>query len=144
MPTIRNVSDHNFIINEKVVLPGKAITVPQEQAEDLQDLIDKGMLRLEIPNVTRIEMPKFDFNKQREFEEIKERLVPALFTLHFNQDLSDEELSDLKWFYKNIGPTSQLDNNLKSLLDDVNHTEDFIEVLLNNLYPELIKRYLNK
>jgi hypothetical protein len=140
LPIVRNTSDHNIIINEKVVLPTKSIAISQDQIEDVQNLIDKGMLRLEPQTVNRVEnFPKFDESKRQEFDEIKARLMPALFSLHLNQELSDEELRDLKWFYKNIGPTSQLDNNLKSLLDDVVHTEEFLEVLLNHLYSELIK-----
>lgn len=141
MPIIRNMSDHNIIINEKVVLPTRTIVVSNEQLEDLQKLIDNGMLKHEQQTVHRIETTISNDNI-KQFDSIKERILPALFSLHFNQDLTIEQLHDLKWFFKNVGPTSQLDNNLKLLLDDVNHTEEFLEVLLNHLYPELIKNYL--
>lgn len=145
MPLIRNISNSNIVINNKILDPGKSMTVTQEQLEDLQGLINDNKLKVEVPTVKRSEIKStiLDEDKSKEFEELKERLIPAFFALHLNQGLTQQQLEDLKWFFKNVGPTSTLDFTIKSLLDDVESDEELLEVLLNHLYPELIKNYFN-
>ncbi|MNJ90196.1 hypothetical protein D3C87_77900 [compost metagenome] len=138
MFVVRNISPHNIIINEKSIAYDKTTKVTEDQLENLQSLIQDGLLKVESKYNSNVEQTNNEELKEK-FEEIKNRIVPAFFSLHFNQDLSNEELQDLKWFFKNIGPTSKVNNNLKELLDSVKSTEEFIEVLLNHLYPELIK-----
>lgn len=138
MIIVRNVSPHNIIINEKSIAYDKTTKVTEDQLENLQSLIKDGLLRVESKYTSNAEYTNSEEIKDK-FKETKDKIVPALFSLHLNQDLSSEELSDLKWFFKNIGPTSQINNSLKNLLDDVNSTEEFLEILLNHLYPELIK-----
>lgn len=146
MPLIRNISNSNIVINNKILDPGKSMTVTQEQLEDLQGLINDNKLKVEVPTIKRseIKVTVLDEDKSKEFEELKERLIPAFFALHLNQGLTLQQLEDLKWFFKNVGPTSTLDFTIKSLLDDVESDEELLEVLLNHLYPELIKNHFNK
>ena len=146
MPLIRNISNSNIVINNKILDPGKSMTVTQEQLEDLQGLINDNKLKVEVSTVKRseIKVTILDKDKSKEFEELKERLIPAFFALHLNQGLTLQQLEDLKWFFKNVGPTSTLDFTIKSLLDDVESDEELLEVLLNHLYPELIKNHFNK
>ena len=146
MPLIRNISNSNIVINNKILDPGKSMTVTQEQLEDLQGLINDNKLKVEVSTVKRseIKVTILDKDKSKEFEELKERLIPAFFALHLNQGLTLQQLEDLKWFFKNVGPTSTLDFTIKSLLNDVESDEELLEVLLNHLYPELIKNHFNK
>lgn len=146
MPLIRNISNSNIVINNKILDPGKSMTVTQEQLEDLQGLINDNKLKVEVSTVKRseIKVTILDKDKSKEFEKLKERLIPAFFALHLNQGLTLQQLEDLKWFFKNVGPTSTLDFTIKSLLDDVESDEELLEVLLNHLYPELIKNHFNK
>lgn len=141
---IKNISKHNIIINEKLLAQNKTMKISEDELENLSGLIESGMLEVQNTKAFEQQNEDYDHSVISGLENMKERIIPALFSLHLNLELTEDELIDLKWFFKNVGPTSQLDNNLKSLLDDTNDYEEFLEVLLNHLYPELIKEVMNK
>lgn len=147
MPKIKNISIDNIIIFNKILVPEDSINITQEQLEEISSLIENNKLRVEISPIkrTEIKINSLDDEKTNQYLDLKEKIIPALFALQFNQNLVDTQLDDLKWFFKNVGQTSELNNEIKSLIDDVQSDEELIEVLLNHLYPELIKNYfLNK
>ncbi|AEO93423.1 gp163 [Bacillus phage G] len=148
MPTIKNVSNNNIIIFNKILEPGKSTNINRVQLDEIEDLINSEQLKIEPRQNKKVEKPKMEtaaiVNEidKEQFLEVKERLIPAFFSLHLNESLTKEQLKDLIWFFKNVGPTSQLEDEVKSLMNDVASGEELVEVLLNNLYPELINSYL--
>lgn len=143
MPIVKNLTNNNIVIFNKVIEPGKSISLTNEQLDDIENLIETKQLKVEVQPVKRMEttLYKLDEKNNQQYLQIKERLIPAFFALHFNQNLTNEQLNDLIWFFKNVGPTSNLNYDTKSLLDDIQSEEELIEVLLNHLYPELIKNH---
>lgn len=143
MPTVKNISNQNIIIYNKILDPGKTLKITQEQLDEISHLVDNNKLKVEVTTVRRTEavVTSLSENENKDFHDLKERLIPAFFALHLNQGLDITQLEDLKWFFKNVGPTSHLDYTAKSLLDDIESEEELIEVLLNHLYPELIKNH---
>ncbi|MNB99265.1 hypothetical protein D3C75_465440 [compost metagenome] len=145
MTVLKNVSDSNIVIEKQAVIPGDTIEIPSECVQKYQKLIDIGMIKQEHNIVKRVDKTySLSEEKEKEYNELKQRLTPAFFALHINQNLDEQQLEDLKWFYKNVGPTSSVDISIKMLIDDARDTEEFIEIVLNHLYPELIKLYFDK
>lgn len=146
MPVVKNLTNNNIVVFNKILEPYKTINLTQEQLDELNHLVDTNQIKVEIPTIKRQEIEKADLNEdeKKEILDLKERVMSAFFALHFNQQLSQNQLNDLKWFFKTVGPTSQLDNETKNLIDDVNSDEELIEVLLNHLYPELINNHFIK
>ena len=141
MPIVKNISNDNIIIFNKILVPNTTLKITEEQLDEIERLIEDNKLKVEVTTVKRSETPtKVNINN-KDFLNLKERLIPAFFALHLNQELTKVQLEDLKWFFKNVGPTSSLDYYTKSLMDDVESDEELIEVLLNHLYPELIKNH---
>jgi hypothetical protein len=140
MPKVKNITKNsNIIIKGKILLPGKSMAINEEDLDALEKLIENGALS--IGNIEADNIVKNNSNT-RNIEEIKKRMIQAFFSLHLNQNLSLQQLQDLKWFYMNVGPTSMIDKRILELLNDVTNGEEFVEILLNHIYPELIKNHL--
>lgn len=144
MIKIKNVSNANIIINKKALHPGEFMDITQDDAVFHHRLFENGLIEKVQTIVKRIEKKELTDEQRNEYEQLKNRLLPAFFALHINQILNDQHLEDLKWFYKNVGPTSNTDISIKSLLDDTRDGEEFIEVLLNHIYPELLKKHFEQ
>lgn len=73
----------------------------------------------------------------------KYQLMEGFFNFYLDKSVSKENLDLLKWFYKNVGFTSKISDETLNLLDEVKEQEELVEVLLNNIYPELLTQYTN-
>lgn len=144
MIKIKNISDANIIINKKVLLPGDEMELPEDDIEKYKKLFDNKMIEKILPKIKRIEQIELNEDQKQEYNELKERLLPAFFSLYLHQNINEQQLEDLKWFYKNVGLTSTVDIITKSLIDDINNDEELIEVLLNHIYPELLKKHFER
>lgn len=74
-------------------------------------------------------------------DKIKMQLSEIFFNFYLHNDISNDDLTLLKWFYKKIGFTHNISQKTLDLIDDVTHQEELIEILLNNIYPELFDQY---
>lgn len=141
MPIVRNTTKDNLIIFNKILDPNGTANITTDQLDEINHLVENKVLKVEVSTIKRAEIKNTELDEETKMKylDLKERLIPALFALQFNQQITDIQLEDLIWFYKNIGPTSNIDEETKSLLDDINSDEELIEVLLNHLYPKLIE-----
>lgn len=75
-------------------------------------------------------------------EKIKLQLTESIFKLHLQEEMNYEEIDILKWFFKKFYKI----NNAKCInaLDNVTNKEEFIEVLLNVVYPHIFDVWLNQ
>jgi hypothetical protein len=146
MIILKNISTYDIIINKKTIYPDKTVKVEDEQLEDLQKLIDDGLLEVQKQTVNRVEQKEITLNEsqQGKYDAMKNRMIDAFFSHYFQQDLTIQQIEDLKWFYLNIGPTVNVSQDLKLMLSDVESGDELTEVLLNHIYPEMIKNYLSK
>lgn len=148
MPTIRNITQKDLVLVGKVVPPYKTINVSDSELLNLHSMINHNMIVVENFNPTSSNQ-QVNHNKEikedidlEEYKKQKQDLMDAFFSLYLDKDLSKKQLETLKQFYIQIGPTSNVSLKTKSLLNEVNNGEELIEVLLNHIYPEFIKKQL--
>ena len=67
----------------------------------------------------------------------KDKIIQSLFHLFIDHNISSEDLSNIKNFYKQTHILDNIDNNIKKQIQDASSYEDLITVLLNNVYPSL-------
>lgn len=132
----------NLIVNNKTLKYGDSMNIDEETLERIKPLIDNGDIVIEKKKVKRIEISRPTMRTD-EMIEIDNGLIEVFFKFHTNISLSENELKNLVWFYKNVSPVSSLSENIKSDLDEVKDNEELIEVLINHIYPELIKNFLS-
>jgi hypothetical protein len=153
---VKNISDNNIVIGKGVLKPGKEMRT--FNLEPFKKMIDSGFITIEEAKEdiyqaylnnnqnTRQVQPepnKVTVNNDFVRDNIKQNLVESFFNLYLNKDVSDKELKMLKWFYKNIGFTNKISRETLTLLDEIETGEELIEVLINNIYPELLDLYLD-
>ena len=153
---VTNISDVEIPIGKGFLKPGKEMET--FNLEPFKKLIETGVVKAreceyiipkEIIEDIKIsteekQLVKPESENQVDFikENLKHDLVESCFNLYLHRDLSEKDLRLLKWFYKNIALTNKVKPMTLSLLDSVENYDDFIEVLLNNVYPELFELYL--
>lgn len=159
MPTIRNITQKNQTISGKVVPPYGTIEVSASELLNLHSMINHNMIIVENfdPSLKQIkEVVMEEINEQQEelkkedninmekYEQTKEELIDAFFAFYMEKELTKEQLETIKLFYISIGPTSSIGIKTKTLLNDVDNIEDLIVVLLNHVYPEFLKKQMDK
>lgn len=157
MPVIKNISNSNIILSDnKTLSKNQSIMLSDEQLLPYYNLISSGMLEVvdfKIENnekkIEEVKKENIDFKEvkieiNKELDEIVKDTMESLFAHYFMEDLTFEQVETLKWFYQNIGPTSTLSHGLKAMLNDVKNGEELTEILLNHLYPALLKKYIEK
>lgn len=146
---IENISNEDITINNGILKPTKETTI--NNIELFIDLIKDKKLKIKshvIDNNLYIEHDKtivvpeipVDFISHN----IKQQLMEGFFKLYMNEELNDTELNMLKWFYKDIGLTKDISKSTFDLLENASNKEELIEVLLNNIYSELLDKHFNK
>ncbi len=118
---IKNVSDNDINIDENILLPGKTMKI---ENIDISVLLNRGYLEI-------VEESKKVLNK--------ESLIESLFNLHLF-DCSSDDIDILKSFYIDSVMGTLVSSNTINLLSESKNKEDFLEVLLNNFYPDLINK----
>lgn len=146
--TLRNVSKYNVSITNKVLAPSETIRIDDDKLSELDTLISRGILRIESRSHRKRTGVTIEGNGVDGVDsypgEVGERIMEAFFAYHLQRELTESQLNDMIWFYRNVGPTSELNEEVKALLNDVTDVEELVTVLLNHLYPALIQRYLGK
>lgn len=152
MPTIRNITQKDQTISGKSVPPYGTIEVSASELLNLHSMIDHKMIVVEnfdptlknkevVSNKEEIEKEEVDMIK---YEKTKEELIEAFFSFYMEKELSNEQLETLKWFYSSVGPTSTVGIKTKKLLNDAKDAEDLIVILLNHVYPNFLKKQMEK
>lgn len=131
---IKNISNDNIVFGKKTLYPGEEI--PVQNLTFFQTLIN--LKKIEVIKEINFENNKTKINNNYINPNIKKNLIDSLFKLYLHQELSNDDLNVLKQFYKKMGFTRNIKPEILSLLDNVKNSEEFIEILLNNVYPELI------
>lgn len=143
MPKLKNISNEKINVNGKTLNPGDSVKVnditPFKKSiciKHLEVIDDEMILNAnEYNDIKEQDKEKFiDSN-------MKNELIESFFNYHLNKT-TKKDIEILKWFYKKIGFTKDINLEVLNLLDDVNNEEEFTEVLLNNIYPELLDLYL--
>lgn len=146
MYIIKNISNNNIAIDNKILKPGKEMKVLD--LDLLQKIIklkyitvsplsEKAVIKSE-SNITKEKSNIVITNK------LAKDLMDSLFKLYLKEELFDKDIDLLKLFYKHIFITSKLNNKVLHLIDGIENSEELIEVLLNNIYPEFLKLYLSE
>lgn len=141
---IKNVSrtKNNIVIGSRTLKYNDSMNV--NEIESLQKLIELNMIEVIYPINIKPSNGTVDvFKKSQKFIDngIKIHLIESFFNYYLSKDISKSDLQLLKWFYKNIGFTSNISKETLDLLDEVQNQEELTEVLLNNIYPELFEQY---
>lgn len=141
---IKNKKHNDITIGIKTLKYNDTMIV--KDLEPLKKLIDLNYIEVIYPadkniiNTTETQKLSQPFIE----DEKKSKLIESFFNFYLNKDISKEDLNLLKWFYKNVGFTSVISQETLILLDGVQNQEELIEVLLNNIYPELLDKYIFK
>ena len=69
----------------------------------------------------------------------KKELLQSLFHFYIDRELTEEDLNNVKQFYNEIGLINNISGKDKELFNNANNYEELITVLLNNIYPQIIK-----
>jgi hypothetical protein len=142
---IKNISPNknDIAIGKDNLKPGCTMRI--NEIESLKTLIDVKYIEVIYPKESKpldviVKAPEV---KEKDFieDEVKQKLIESFFNFYLVKDVSKENLDILKWFYKNIGFTSNISKNSLDLLDAVNNQEELTEILLNVIYPELLDQY---
>lgn len=145
---IKNKKHNDITIGIKT-LKYNDVTIVQDLAP-LQKLIDLNYIEI----VNFIDTDKQNASCQNNIQtlstpikdfidnEKKIKLTEGFFDFYLHKEISKENLDLLKWFYKKIGFTSGISQITLDLIDDINSQEELIEILLNNIYPELFDQYI--
>lgn len=138
---IKNKKHNDITIGTKTLKYNDTMIV--KDLEPLKKLIDLNYIEVIYPvdkniiNITETRKLSQPFIE----DEKKSKLIESFFNFYLNKDISSEDLNLLKWFYKNIGFTNVISQETLILLDGVQNQEELIEILLNNIYPELFDQY---
>jgi hypothetical protein len=125
--------DNNQAIYQKFI--NKTLPTPEQTIIKAQEVIIENTIPKFIPEVIQDTFIK---------DKLKQNIMEGFFSYYLTKDVSDNDLEMLKWFYKNIGFTSQISQEVLDLIDGASNSEELTEVLLNHVYPELLEQYLSK
>lgn len=145
---IKNISPNknNIVIGKETLKPGNTMRI--NEIGSLQTLIDIDYIEIIYPKESKPSNGILEASevKEKNFieDEVKQKLIESFFNFYLVKDVSKEDLDILKWFYKNIGFTSNISKNSLDLLDTVNNQEELIEILLNVIYPELLDQHTKR
>jgi hypothetical protein len=131
---IKNISNANIVIEGKVLVPNEILEVDKIDMKKYKKFFESNILKQEIENVV-VDNKEFNFN------DLKNEIISSLFKLYLNENLDSSNLELLKWFYKNVSITSNIDSKILNLIDDIESSEELIEVLLNHIYPSLLENH---
>ena len=148
---VTNVSNDNIIIGKGILKPQKEMET--YNLEPYKKLIETGKVtvREDYSASDRIYQNIVNTNKPNESEKIdfikenlKQNLMEALFNFYLKNEISEKDLPLLKWFYKEVALTNKVKKETLNLLNFVDNADEFLEVLLNNVYPDLLDLYLTQ
>lgn len=144
---IKNISDTDIIIGKGILKPGKVMK--SFSVDNFNVLIEKRLVEIKYINGEDIKKENIDEVENNFCEDfiasnIKDKLIECMFDLYINHSIKDENFSFIKWFYSDVGLTNKVSSNTLNLLNNSKTGEDFITVLLNNVYPELFDLYLTQ
>lgn len=172
--TIKNVSTNNVVIGKISLKPNIEMKVenlePLKKVIDMgyiavvdvinnnqkiyQNFVKKNTSLSEETVVKAQEVITENINKQKVATEtiqdvfvknkLKKNLIEGFFNYYLTKEISNNDLETLKWFYKNIGFTRNIKQEVLELIDGVSNSEELTEVLLNHIYPELLEQYLSQ
>lgn len=120
MYKIKNISNSNVNINEKIIYPQQTTKV--DSIDDLGALLSIGYI--EIINESEIILNK-------------DELIEAFFNLHLFK-CSNKDLSVLKNFYCKSNISNGISAEILESISSSSNQEEFLEVLLNSFYPAMI------
>lgn len=147
---IKNISSEDIPIGHGILKSGKSMITFNLQS--INEWINNGCVTVQKFNESNNDnhnVNNIDLTHTNQVESsfiknyLYENLIESFFKFYFNQDMQSDDLQIIKWFYKNIGFTSKIKHETLKLIDDVQSKEELIEVLLNNVYPELLELYLS-
>lgn len=133
MIVIKNISNYNIVINNKLVKPNECIKIDYNDLESIKNLLDNNLIRI-------IDKQELVFNNQSYSQKDKD-LIEILYKFHINEELTKDELKELCFFFKEISPIRFLPKEIKKYLDNVDNQEHLIEILINQIYPLLISNF---
>jgi hypothetical protein len=154
---IKNISDSNIVIGKEVLKPDEETKV--FNIDNLGKIIKKKYVKIkEIKENNEKNIPKKIENNKKEnisnkknidkgdfiTEPLEKELIESFFNFYLNDKEVEGDLELLKWFYKKIGFTKDIDKETLSLLDEANTYEELTVILLNHIYPKLLKIYKTK
>lgn len=172
--TIKNVSTNNVVIGKISLKPNIEMKVenlePLKKVIDMgyiavvdvinnnqkiyQNFVKKNTSLSEETVVKAQEVITENITKQKVATEtiqdvfvknkLKKNLIEGFFNYYLTKEISNNDLETLKWFYKNIGFTRNIKQEVLELIDGVSNSEELTEVLLNHIYPELLEQYLSQ
>ena len=146
---IKNISNNKIILDSKTLYPNdeyktsdlkslsKAIDLDYIEITKIKDHNDTIYENYLNKNKNRLKLVENKFINN----DLKDKLVESFFNYHFNE-FNEESIRLIKWFYKQVGFTKDIENEILNLIDDVENYEELTEVLLNNIYPSLLDLYL--
>lgn len=153
MYEIKNMTNYDIIINNKPLFPKQKIWI--NSVDEYKKIINLGYIKIincnnngdydkgEIEkNINPIKEKKYK-QIQVEDELNKDKLIEIIFKLFVGEELSRSELSQIKLFYREMCFTKNVSEETIKLLNDVECSEELIEVLINNIYSELINKFID-
>ena len=126
---VKNITQHNIDHNGDIIKPG-------EQRNLLN--VDNLSIMFKMGHMTCKTITPQDIQKTETIQEQHKDIIECFFKFYINMPMSDNELIQMKTFYKEVLFAEIMDNKILTLINNVSNRDEMVEILLNYIYPKLI------
>ena len=142
---LKDVKNQLLEINNNLNIQENNIKEQNNIINNLQDNIINNIQTIIKDNITSILETQQNDSQIIEANEVetksqldKEKVIQSLFHFYLDRNISSTDLDNIKQFYNYIGITKNIPLNIQNNIEKSSSYEEFITILLNNVYPILL------